>query len=289
MWDIIFPGSPRPSSPYIDGDLSEEVCELMEFASAHGPAIMAAEIQASIQAGGGDPGIPAEQPEQLAGFLKRVITPRCVTLIFERWLAQRASLQPGAAAHSPVAGPSHHAPPGPSRDQSTSNATSSTRQDTPESSGSCPNSVPMPDHTTQDEQDALASARLPSYGMPSDFLRTQDTGQEQQDGPTLHPQPQQAVPSNDFWWSGDGFGQQEDRQEEWVGQQDGYGQEQVFVGENWENFEFNSVGQQGGYGQEEVVVGEDWEQFDFNSFDDSTSRASGVIGALVLDGRRNST
>ena len=49
MWDIIFPGSPRPPSPYIESDLSEELCELMEFAPAHGPAIMAAEIQASIQ------------------------------------------------------------------------------------------------------------------------------------------------------------------------------------------------------------------------------------------------
>ncbi len=264
MWDIIFPNSPRPPSPYIDSDLSEELCELMEFVPAHGPAIIAAEIQASIQAGDGDLGIPEGK---LAGFLQRVITPRCLTLIFETWLARRpatASPQPGVAAHSTTGTSSHSPPSESSRDQSTSNPNPSTHQETPESSVSRPDSgARMPDLARQGEQVVLPLPHQPQDELSNDHPHTQHTRQEEQDALIAHRQPHQAVASYDCWLPGDGFGQQEDiGQQEWVGQQSKFGQEQGFVDGNWERLELAF-------------------------FDHSTGRASGGLDAMVLDWETN--
>lgn len=139
MWDIVFPDSPRPSSPYIDSELSEELCGLMEFASAHGPAIVIAEIQSSVRAGSADPGI---SEERLAAFLQRAVTPRCLSRIFERWLANSApattSPQPGAPAQPTAAATtSSSVSSESSRDEPASDAISPMNQQTPASSVSC--------------------------------------------------------------------------------------------------------------------------------------------------------
>jgi len=41
MWDIVFPGRQRPSSPYLDADLSRDHCEFVEFLTDYGPRILA--------------------------------------------------------------------------------------------------------------------------------------------------------------------------------------------------------------------------------------------------------
>ncbi|KAL2839350.1 hypothetical protein BJY01DRAFT_250530 [Aspergillus pseudoustus] len=40
MWDIVFPGVERPSSPYLDQSLSEELSSFHEFYQANGPSIL---------------------------------------------------------------------------------------------------------------------------------------------------------------------------------------------------------------------------------------------------------
>ncbi|KAK0646868.1 hypothetical protein B0T16DRAFT_307895, partial [Cercophora newfieldiana] len=46
IWDILFPGQPRPSSPFMDFEQSQEFCEWVEFCQQRGPAIVAEEIEA---------------------------------------------------------------------------------------------------------------------------------------------------------------------------------------------------------------------------------------------------
>jgi hypothetical protein len=40
IWDILFPGQPRPHSPYVDSGLSEQLCSFQDFAFETGPAII---------------------------------------------------------------------------------------------------------------------------------------------------------------------------------------------------------------------------------------------------------
>jgi hypothetical protein len=40
IWDIIFPGFPRPQSPYIDSELSEELSAFRDFATGQGPGVL---------------------------------------------------------------------------------------------------------------------------------------------------------------------------------------------------------------------------------------------------------
>ncbi|KAI9148359.1 Pyriculol/pyriculariol biosynthesis cluster transcription factor [Paramyrothecium foliicola] len=47
IWDIVFPGIPRPSSPYLDGQLTEDCALFQEHALNMGPAIVAKVIEAS--------------------------------------------------------------------------------------------------------------------------------------------------------------------------------------------------------------------------------------------------
>ncbi|KAL2128542.1 hypothetical protein VTI74DRAFT_9040 [Chaetomium olivicolor] len=87
IWDIVFPNYPRPSSPFIDANLSEDVCRFQEFALVRGPALVAAQIRADTQAGSdGASGITTE--EEADAVLDRAIS-RGIELMFETWLAER--------------------------------------------------------------------------------------------------------------------------------------------------------------------------------------------------------
>ncbi|SPQ24621.1 67585750-113b-4780-a839-bc8f1f764144 [Thermothielavioides terrestris] len=68
IWDIVFPGRPRPASPYIDTDLSEDLCQFKEFAEAFGPAIVATQMQ--VRLADAEPGEAAEE-ENVAGWAWR--------------------------------------------------------------------------------------------------------------------------------------------------------------------------------------------------------------------------
>ncbi|KAK4149066.1 hypothetical protein C8A00DRAFT_38347 [Chaetomidium leptoderma] len=128
----------RPPSPYIDAELSEDLCQFREFAEANGPDIMTAEMQRIPQM----TEIPAEQT---TAILRQVIS-RCITLLFERWPARR-----------------------PSNQNESSGSPSSGRETTPNSSVDGGNEVPIPDRDYDDDH-----AVLPDPGVPDDPTEGQD-------------------------------------------------------------------------------------------------------------------
>ncbi len=87
VWDIVFPGQPRPSSPYIDMDISEDLCYFKEYLEARVPAVIAAEVQASMHAGG----YSVANPEELTAAMLPQVISSCFTRLFDDWLAERAS------------------------------------------------------------------------------------------------------------------------------------------------------------------------------------------------------
>ena len=40
VWDIVFPGTARPESVYVDGEVSADLCEFREYCSRHGAAVL---------------------------------------------------------------------------------------------------------------------------------------------------------------------------------------------------------------------------------------------------------
>lgn len=45
IWGLLFPGTPPPSSAYIDHNLSEDLCELRSYAHDHGPRVLREELK----------------------------------------------------------------------------------------------------------------------------------------------------------------------------------------------------------------------------------------------------
>ena len=171
IWDIIFPGRPRPSSPYIDAKLSEDLCRFREFAEADGPDIMTAEMQHSLQM----TEIPAEQT---TAILRQVIS-RCIMLLFERWLAGRPPApQPGDPAPSPAAAlPSESPPAGSSGVQSSSNSIPAMHRETPTSSVvSLDRNAMMPGNTQQEEPFVAVPTCEAQYAEPSEGFQIQWEG-----------------------------------------------------------------------------------------------------------------
>ncbi|KAK4182837.1 hypothetical protein QBC35DRAFT_395171, partial [Podospora australis] len=74
IWDIMLPGIPRPDSPYLDKELSEEVNSFRDFLVTQGPGIM--------RETGEQEGI------QLTTIEERVI-PLALNRIFEQWATSR--------------------------------------------------------------------------------------------------------------------------------------------------------------------------------------------------------
>lgn len=75
MWDILFPGEPRPSSVYVD-DLSEDFCLMREFQEQRGVAILVEELRAM----GG-----MLRPEVSESDLRRVLR-RGINAMYEHYL-----------------------------------------------------------------------------------------------------------------------------------------------------------------------------------------------------------
>ncbi|KAK3682833.1 hypothetical protein B0T22DRAFT_522315 [Podospora appendiculata] len=104
IWDVIFPARSRPASAYMDPDLSEDLCHFREFATLHGPAILASGVTkmldpAPISPGAGIQHVPPQHggdPDDsppgplllLRTNLERVIA-HGLTALFEDWLASR--------------------------------------------------------------------------------------------------------------------------------------------------------------------------------------------------------
>ncbi|KAK4153983.1 hypothetical protein C8A00DRAFT_33236 [Chaetomidium leptoderma] len=152
IWDIVFPGRPRPASPHIDTELSEDLCQFMEFVGAPGPAaIAAAEVlrenttMTRINDGGRstNTAVPEEEEQDTAALLERAIT-RGFSLMFEQWLAERDS-HPTPVEHAQqptqptIVTPSDSEPSGSSGGQSSSRGVAPLHQDTRTSSASLVN------------------------------------------------------------------------------------------------------------------------------------------------------
>lgn len=86
VWQIVFPGVPEPASPYIDDDLSEDMCEFREFYQREGSTIILDYMRAS-----GD--WTQEDEERFRGPLWANVRDRALDAIHHRWLAQRAQAE----------------------------------------------------------------------------------------------------------------------------------------------------------------------------------------------------
>jgi hypothetical protein len=96
IWDIIFPGLPRPQSPYVDSELSEEMSAFKDFATGQGPAVLLDHLRtAGYALDSRDQGL------ELTGFLETVIADG-LQIIFERFAeARQIESQRGAASNLP--------------------------------------------------------------------------------------------------------------------------------------------------------------------------------------------
>ncbi|KAL9073305.1 MAG: hypothetical protein Q9157_004782 [Trypethelium eluteriae] len=83
IFEILFPGTPRPSTPYVEGVLSEQLCEFQDFTSIEGPQIVNDLIQARIP--------PPLRPQEyeVSAFVHTLFQDG-VTALLERWETSRA-------------------------------------------------------------------------------------------------------------------------------------------------------------------------------------------------------
>ncbi|KXH63740.1 hypothetical protein CNYM01_13915 [Colletotrichum nymphaeae SA-01] len=85
IWDIVFPSKPRPSSPYIDGVLSEDLCSLREFYTSVGTDMMLDYLASR------DPDFAND--ERRAAMYDRVAFNQLQERIYEAWMARRGLRQ----------------------------------------------------------------------------------------------------------------------------------------------------------------------------------------------------
>ncbi|OHE91349.1 hypothetical protein CORC01_13326 [Colletotrichum orchidophilum] len=85
IWDIVFPSRPRPSSPYIDGALSEDLCSMREFYTSVGTDMMLDYLAAR------DPDFAND--ERRAAMYDRAAFNQLQERIYETWMARRGLRQ----------------------------------------------------------------------------------------------------------------------------------------------------------------------------------------------------
>ncbi|WQF88330.1 hypothetical protein CDEST_13344 [Colletotrichum destructivum] len=85
IWDTIFPNTPRPSSAYIDGVLSEDVCSFHEFLASSGNDIVVSYFSAH------DPDFARGDR---ASLYERFVRDGVLERIYEEWAARRGLRQP---------------------------------------------------------------------------------------------------------------------------------------------------------------------------------------------------
>ncbi|KAK4466011.1 hypothetical protein QBC42DRAFT_151336, partial [Cladorrhinum samala] len=78
VWDILFPEQSRPSSPYIDPRLSEDLSRFIDHAKLHGPAMIAAQVRSERTAW---PAGSGESEKESVPTLEQVISQGLSTLI----------------------------------------------------------------------------------------------------------------------------------------------------------------------------------------------------------------
>ena len=83
IYEILFPGAPRPNSPYIEVVLSEQLRELQDFTASEGPQIVNELIQARIPA-------PLQPQESEVAAFTQTLFQDAVTALLERWDSNRS-------------------------------------------------------------------------------------------------------------------------------------------------------------------------------------------------------
>ena len=84
IWDIVFPDQPRPTSAYMDPDLSEDLCQFREYAQRLGPARLAEVMQANAP-------VALEILQEEIGSVLEIVISQGLNTLFEEWLSSRAS------------------------------------------------------------------------------------------------------------------------------------------------------------------------------------------------------
>ncbi|KAI0011568.1 hypothetical protein F4779DRAFT_188773 [Xylariaceae sp. FL0662B] len=91
VFDILFPGHPRPRSPYVDRELSEEMYVFRDFLTSQGPLLLSAFLESRQIVTWNLP----QEERDLATFQETILADG-LQLIFERW----ASVNTGARSSS---------------------------------------------------------------------------------------------------------------------------------------------------------------------------------------------
>ena len=94
IWDIVFPEQPRPTSAYMDPDLSEDLCQFREYAQRLGPARLAEVMQANA------PVAALEMLQEEIGSILESVISQGLNTLFEDWLSSRASAPSIASSES---------------------------------------------------------------------------------------------------------------------------------------------------------------------------------------------
>ncbi len=88
IFGILFPGLPRPQSPYIDFELSEDLSSFQDFATSQGPAVLREFLRSH-----GHGVFAGNQEADLAAFCERTLASG-IQAIFERYHEARRSRPP---------------------------------------------------------------------------------------------------------------------------------------------------------------------------------------------------
>ncbi|KAF6817944.1 hypothetical protein CSOJ01_02081 [Colletotrichum sojae] len=83
IWDVIFPGEPRPASAYVDAEMSQDLCAYREFHAREGADILLAYLAAC------DP-VLAER----SASHDRAVLSRALDSIYDHWAARRGLRAP---------------------------------------------------------------------------------------------------------------------------------------------------------------------------------------------------
>ncbi|KAK7915215.1 hypothetical protein PG985_012918 [Apiospora marii] len=81
IWDIVMPGKPRPTSPYMEPGLSQDIHEFQEYLLLHGPGTLRREIEAA--------GVSLESGDTNEENLFQVAANRAFDMLFQHWATGR--------------------------------------------------------------------------------------------------------------------------------------------------------------------------------------------------------
>lgn len=95
VFDIIFPGAPRPTSVYLDPELSQDLDEFVNFLTAHGPKIILERINLAAFVGDGASG--SHSAPGLASGLSRALQE-----VYDRWYRSRTAEDASSSLPKPL-------------------------------------------------------------------------------------------------------------------------------------------------------------------------------------------